>query len=275
MTTTSPQPWTACPLPASLKAELRGPVAVLTLNRAEKRNALNDPTVAGIEQFFRALPETVRAVVLAGDGDHFSAGLDLSELKVRDVTEGIFHSRSWYYAFEPIEFGKVPVVAALKGAVVGGGLELASTTHIRVAEKSTFYALPEGQRGIYVGGGGSVRISRLIGTARMMDMMLTGRTYGAEDGRVLGFSQYVVENGEGLGESDRDRRADRGQYAAHQFRGDAGAAAHGAGGAGDGLPAGIADGGDRAGRQGGEGTLDRLPGEARGEGRASLMTWLA
>ena len=73
----------------------------------------------------------------------------------------------------------MPVIAVLRGAVVGGGLELASSAHIRVAEASTFYGLPEGQRGLFVGGGGSARIPRLIGVARMTDMMLTGRVYDA------------------------------------------------------------------------------------------------
>jgi enoyl-CoA hydratase/carnithine racemase len=100
--------------------------------------------------------------------------------------------------FDMFEFGKVPVIAVLHGAVVGGGLELASACHVRVAEKSTYFALPEGVRGIYVGGGGSVRIPRLIGASRMMDMMLTGRTYGAEDGLAMGLSHYLVENGTGL-----------------------------------------------------------------------------
>ena len=111
----------------------------------QKRNALDDPTVAGIEAFFSALPEDIGAVVLAGDGEHFSAGLDLSELAERDVFAGIEHSRSWHRAFERIEFGKVPVVAVLHGAVVGGGLELAAAAHVRVAERSAFYALPEGK----------------------------------------------------------------------------------------------------------------------------------
>lgn len=69
---------------------------------------------------------------------------------------------------------------------------------MRVAEVSTFHALPEGSRGIYVGGGASVRVPRLIGVARMMDMMLTGRTYGAEEGLAIGLSQYLVGAGEGL-----------------------------------------------------------------------------
>jgi (methylthio)acryloyl-CoA hydratase len=185
-------------LPPTLHAERRGAVAVLTLKRAEKRNALNDPTVQGIEAFFAALPEGIGAVVLTGEGEHFSAGLDLSELSERDVMAGIAHSQSWHRAFERIEFGTVPVVAVLHGAVVGGGLELAAAAHVRVAERSAFYALPEASRGIFVGGGGSVRLPALIGASRVMEMMLTGRTFSAEEGQALGLSHYVVENGAGL-----------------------------------------------------------------------------
>jgi enoyl-CoA hydratase/carnithine racemase len=185
-------------LPSSLKTERHGDVAVLKLARAEKRNALDDPTVQGIQTFFSALPEEVRAVVIAGEGDHFSAGLDLSELTERDTFAGIEHSRSWHRAFELIEFGAAPVVAVLHGAVVGGGLELAAAAHVRVAERSAFYALPEASRGIYVGGGGSVRLPPLIGAARVMDMMLTGRTLSAEEGQAIGLSQYLVDEGQGL-----------------------------------------------------------------------------
>ncbi len=92
----------------------------------------------------------------------------------------------------------MPVIAVLHGAVVGLGLELAAAAHIRVAERDAFYALPEGIRGIFVGGGAAVRVPRLIGVPRMMDMMLTGRTYGAEEGVALGLSQYLVERGQGL-----------------------------------------------------------------------------
>jgi enoyl-CoA hydratase/carnithine racemase len=185
-------------LPPTLRAERRGEVAVLTLARAEKRNALDDPTVLGIEKFFTSLPDSVRAVVLTGDGEHFCAGLDLSELTERDVFAGVAHSRSWHRAFEQIEFGKVPVVTVLRGAVVGGGLELAAATHVRVAERSAFYALPETSRGIFVGGGGSVRLPPLIGTSRMMEMMLTGRTLSAAEGQAIGLTHYLVDEGEGL-----------------------------------------------------------------------------
>ena len=185
-------------LTPSLALERRGAVAILTLTRAAKRNALDDPTVLALEAAFRDLDEAVGAVVLDAEGEHFCAGLDLAELKERDVAAGLLHSRMWHRAFEAIEFGRVPVVAVLKGAVIGGGLELACAAHIRVSEPSTFYALPEGQRGIYVGGGASVRLPRLIGVARMRDMMMTGRTYDAEAGERLGFAQYRVGVGEGL-----------------------------------------------------------------------------
>ena len=181
-----------------LALELRGAVLHLRLNRPAKRNAINDALVAQLRTAFVNLPEAVRVVVLSGAGDHFCAGLDLSELGERTVAEGILHSRSWHDAFEQIQFGRVPVIAVLQGAVVGGGLELAASAHIRVAEASAYYGLPEGQRGLFVGGGGSARVPRLVGAARMADMMLTGRVYGAAEGLGVGFSQYVVDDGAGL-----------------------------------------------------------------------------
>jgi enoyl-CoA hydratase/carnithine racemase len=185
-------------LPPSLRAEVRDDVAVLWLARPEKRNALNDATVLGVETFFGSVPPGVQAVVLAAEGDHFCAGLDLAELTERSTVEGVEHSMMWHRAFERVEFGRVPVVSVLQGAVVGGGLELACATHIRVAETTAYFALPEGQRGIFVGGGASVRVPRLIGAARMADMMLTGRVYTAEEGYAAGLTQYLVGPGEGL-----------------------------------------------------------------------------
>ena len=181
-----------------LQAEQRGSVLHLRLNRPAKRNALSDALVLQLQTAFVNLPEGTRAVVLSGAGDHFSAGLDLASLGEHSVAEGVMHSRMWHAAFEQIEFGRVPVIAVLHGAVVGGGLELATAAHIRIAERSTFYGLPEGQRGLFVGGGGSARIPRLIGAARMADVMLTGRVYGADEGLAIGLSQYLVDDGAGL-----------------------------------------------------------------------------
>jgi enoyl-CoA hydratase/carnithine racemase len=89
-------------------------------------------------------------------------------------------------------------VAAVQGAVIGGGLELAAAAHIRVADDTAFFGLPEGQRGIFVGGGGSVRIQRIVGYETMADMMLTGRLLSAEEGRQAKLVQYIVKQGEAL-----------------------------------------------------------------------------
>jgi enoyl-CoA hydratase/carnithine racemase len=175
-----------------------GPVTHVRLHRPAKRNALSDPMIQQLHSCFVNLPEATRAVVVSGEGDHFCAGLDLSELVDRDAAAGVLHSRMWHAAFDQVQFGRVPVVVALHGAVVGGGLELAASCHVRVADDTAYYGLPEGQRGIFLGGGGSVRITRLMGVARVTDLMMTGRVYDAQEGLQVGLSQYVVPAGEAL-----------------------------------------------------------------------------
>jgi enoyl-CoA hydratase/carnithine racemase len=181
-----------------IQLDLQDNIAIVRLTRGSKRNALSDALILALRNTFENLPATVRAAVIDGEGPHFCAGLDLSELQERDAGQGLLHSRTWHAALDLVQHGPVPVVAALHGAVVGGGLELASACHIRVADTTTFYALPEGSRGIFVGGGGSVRIPKLIGTARMTDMMMTGRVYNAEEGERAGFAQYLVPEGTAL-----------------------------------------------------------------------------
>ena len=182
----------------TLRFQRRGAIGVLQLNRPAKRNALSDAMVGELDACIGTLPQGVKALVLHGAGKHFCAGLDLAELADRSAAQGMLHSRGWHRVFDRIQFGRVPVVAVLHGAVVGGGLELASTAHLRIAEAGTFYALPEGQRGIFVGGGASVRVPRLIGAARMADMMFTGRVYSAEEGLASGIATYLVPAGKGL-----------------------------------------------------------------------------
>jgi enoyl-CoA hydratase/carnithine racemase len=181
-----------------IQVEHRSSISIIRLSRPQKRNAISDGLMAALGHHMAELPDSTRAVVLAGEGEHFCAGLDLGELKERDAVEGLHHSRSWYYILRELEQGRRPVIAALHGAVVGGGLELATACHIRVADDSTFFALPEGSRGIFVGGGGSVRISKLIGAHRVLDMMLTGRVYKAAEGAALGLAQYHVPAGQAL-----------------------------------------------------------------------------
>lgn len=171
-------------------------VLVARLNRPAKRNALNAETVEEMVSLFSTLPRAgVRAVVLAAEGDHFCAGLDLVEHHAADRSPAEFMHLClrWHEAFNKMEYGGVPIIAALKGAVVGGGLELASAAHVRVADRSTYFALPEGQRGLFTGGGATIRVAGLVGKARMIDMMLTGRIYQQEEAVSVGLAQYLVD----------------------------------------------------------------------------------
>ncbi|RCK46524.1 enoyl-CoA hydratase [Thalassospira profundimaris] len=177
-----------------LDVTIDGTVARLTITRPDKRNAVSDTLMDALGAFFANPPEDVRIVILSGEGEHFSAGLDLSEHVARDAAQTMRHSRNWHRIMDMIQFGGLPVISVLKGAVIGGGLELAAATHIRIADPSTFYQLPEGRRGIFVGGGASVRIGKILGADRMIEMMLTGRKYTAEDGLRLGLSHYVCDS---------------------------------------------------------------------------------
>lgn len=183
---------------SSLSIELADGVAVLTLDRPDKRNAVDGPLIAAIEGFFADPPDGARVAVLTGAGDHFCAGLDIAELKLMGAAEAQATSRVWHRTTEKIQFGALPVVAAMKGMVLGGGLEIAASTHVRVAEPSTFYQLPEVGLGIFPGGGASARVSRIVGAGRTVEMMLTARRVGAEEGQALGLSHHLVGAGEAL-----------------------------------------------------------------------------
>ena len=181
-----------------LKIDIQGTIAVLTMYRPDKRNAMNDTLLEALDRFFSKPPEGIKVVVLAGTHGHYCSGLDLSEHVARDAEGTLRHSRGWHQVMEKIQFSGLPVVSALTGAVIGGGLELATATHVRIAEPSVIFQLPEGRRGIYVGGGASVRVARIIGPDRMTEMMLTGRKYSADEGLQLGLCHYSVGEDEAL-----------------------------------------------------------------------------
>lgn len=196
--THQPPAWPV-PLPDCVRVERRGAIAIVSLNRPEKRNSLSDELVLGLQTFFSTVPRDVQAIVMSGTGEHFCAGLDLNEIKEAGTAENFETCAIGQRLNETVQFCKVPVIAVLHGAVIGGGMELAAAAHIRIAEPSAYYALPEGTRGIFLGSGGSVRLPRLIGASLVIDMMLSGRVYDAREGReFLRFSQYLVEAGAGL-----------------------------------------------------------------------------
>jgi enoyl-CoA hydratase/carnithine racemase len=175
-----------------VRLERRGPVAWIALDRPAKRNAISDALLDGLDRAVAAAQREARAIVLHGHGPCFSAGLDLAEHKARTAAEVFQHSRGWHAVFRRLRGGRIPAIAAIHGACVGGGLELAAACHIRVADETAFFALPEGTRGIFVGGGASVHVARLIGAARMADMMLTGRVLDAAAAERAGLVTYVT-----------------------------------------------------------------------------------
>ena len=181
-----------------IRVQIDGNIATLVFDRPEKRNAMNYALIDALDGFFSRPPRGIDAVILRGEGGHFCAGLDLAEHEHRQPIEGVYHSRNWHRVSDLIEFGGLPVISVLTGAVIGGGLEIAAATHVRIAEPSARFQLPEGRRGIFVGGGATVRVGRILGPDRMREMMLTGRNYGAEDGLRLGLAHYAVAEGEGL-----------------------------------------------------------------------------
>jgi enoyl-CoA hydratase/carnithine racemase len=192
------QDWSRA-LPDCVSVATEDEVGIITLNRPQKRNALSSELVQGLTTAFATLPEGVKAIVLRGEGSHFCGGLDLGGLRESSIAECFAMSKIGQRLNDSIQFASVPVVSVLQGAVIGGGLEIAAASHIRVAEPSAYFALPEGMRGIFVGSGGSVRLPRLIGTQNVMDMMLTGRVIAAAEAHDrLGLVQYLTAEGEGL-----------------------------------------------------------------------------
>lgn len=179
-----------------LDIAVSGQIATLTMNRPEKRNAMCDGLLDAIEDFYARPPQGVRVAILTGAGGHYCSGLDLSEHVARDGEGTMRHSRNWHRVMDLIQFGGLVTISAMEGAVIGGGLELAAASHVRIAEPSVIFQLPEGRRGIFVGGGASVRVGRILGPDRMTEMMLTGRKYGAEEGLRLGLCHYAVGAGE-------------------------------------------------------------------------------
>ncbi|MEX5295341.1 enoyl-CoA hydratase-related protein [Kocuria sp. CPCC 205268] len=174
-------------------AELRGSVAVLTVNRPEVRNALNAGVLDGIETALDTLErrEDVGAVVLTGAGEKaFVAGADISQLIGYTLRDGLRARMQRLY--DRIQDLELPTIAAVNGFALGGGNELAMSCDIRVAAAGARFGLPETNLGILPGAGGTQRLSRLVGLGRAQEMILTGRIIDAEEALRIGLVTSVV-----------------------------------------------------------------------------------
>jgi enoyl-CoA hydratase len=177
----------------TLTTSKEGPLGIITLNRPEALNALNTKLV---EELISALSsfekdEDVRCLVIAGSEKAFSAGADIKEMVGMTAVE-MAMTGHFFPLWDKVGKYPKPIVAALSGFVLGGGLELAMSCDVLVASETTQMGQPEIDIGVMPGGGGTQRLTRAVGKYKAMEMILTGRRIGAEEAKALGLVSRVV-----------------------------------------------------------------------------------
>ena len=178
-----------------VRVEWDADLAIVTVDRPEKLNALNAEVVREIGEVFSSLrdDDNVRGVILTGAGSKaFVAGADIGELATMDAISGVRVSRDGQDVFRAIERFPKPVLAAVGGYALGGGCELALACHLRIASDRARFGLPEVSLGIIPGYGGTIRLARLIGLGRAIELTLTGDMVDAERAREIGLVSAVV-----------------------------------------------------------------------------------
>ena len=179
---------------AHIRVEWDGDLAIVTVDRQEKLNALNAEVVGEIGSVFTSLrdDDAVRGVILIGAGEKaFVAGADIGELAKMDSLAGVKVARDGQDVFRAIEQFPKPVLAAVGGYALGGGCELALACHMRVASENARFGLPEVSLGIIPGYGGTIRLARLIGLGRAIELTLTGDMLDAERAHQIGLVSSV------------------------------------------------------------------------------------
>ncbi|NBL65444.1 enoyl-CoA hydratase [Flavobacterium sp. NST-5] len=175
-------------------------IATLTINRPEKLNALNKATIAELHNAFETLEQQaeIRAIILTGSGEKaFVAGADISEFASFSVAEGeMLAAQGQEQLFDFVENLKKPVIAAVNGFALGGGLELAMACHFRIASDNAKMGLPEVSLGVIPGYGGTQRLPQLIGKGKAMELIMTAGMLTAEEAKTCGLVNYVVPQSE-------------------------------------------------------------------------------
>ena len=171
-------------------------IAVITINRPSKLNALNRETIAELHEAFKALDQdaSVRVIIVTGAGSKaFVAGADISEFAGFSVEEGArLAAKGQELLFDFVEQLSTPVIAAVNGFALGGGLELAMACHFRVASDNARMGLPEVTLGVIPGYGGTQRLPQLVGKGRAMEMIMTGAMIGIEQAHMYGLVNHMV-----------------------------------------------------------------------------------
>lgn len=182
----------------NIRIDVTAPIATLTISREERLNALNAATVSELTDAVAALDanEDVRGVVVTGSGDRaFVAGADIAELARMTPLTGASLSQRGQRLMRAIELSDKPYVAALNGFALGGGCELALACHFRIASTNARFGLPEVKLGVIPGYGGTVRLPRIIGKGRALEMILTGEMIDAAEAHRIGLVNRVTEPG--------------------------------------------------------------------------------
>lgn len=184
----------------------RDAITTVTVDRPKKLNAMTRETLQELAQAFDALAsdDAVRAVIVTGAGDKaFVAGADIKELAEESATTGHLAAQRGQETFRKIEALGKPVVAAINGFALGGGLELALACHLRVASENAKLGLPEVTLGVIPGYGGSQRLARLVGRGRALELILTGAHIDASEAHRIGLVNRVVPETELLSETEK------------------------------------------------------------------------
>jgi enoyl-CoA hydratase len=179
----------------NLEISNRGAVRTIVVNRPDKLNALNRDTLNELGLVFAqaAQDDAVRVVVLTGAGEKaFVAGADIAELSKMGPVDGIEVSRLGQRVFRQIELSRKPVIAAVNGFALGGGCELALACHLRIAGENAQFGLPEVKLGIIPGYGGTLRLPRIVGKGRALELMLTAQFIKADEAYRIGLANRVV-----------------------------------------------------------------------------------
>lgn len=181
----------------NLSVDAGGPIARIAVDRPERLNALNRATLAELDAAFGALDAdpAVRVILLRGAGDKaFVAGADITEIREQTPVDARAFSRQGQALMSRIHDLETPVLAAINGYALGGGLELALACHLRIASDTARLGLPEIKLGIMPGFGGSQRLARLIGPAHALELMLSGEPVDAATAQALGIVNHVVSS---------------------------------------------------------------------------------
>ncbi|MBD0319659.1 MAG: enoyl-CoA hydratase/isomerase family protein [Gemmatimonadetes bacterium] len=184
---------------SNVQLEVQDRIATLSVNRPDKLNALNEQTIRELGMAMEEIAgrDDVGGVILTGVGEKaFVAGADIAELVKMGPVDGIEVSRLGQRVFRSIELSRKPVIAAVNGFALGGGCELALACHLRIASENAQFGLPEVKLGIIPGYGGTLRLPRIVGKGRALELMLTAQFIKADEAYRIGLANKLVPQAE-------------------------------------------------------------------------------